>query len=187
MQKILFISGSARNGCCKEILEILQSNFWLEYSTNLVFIRDFDPKPCAGCDNCKERSYETDNFCIPDDRMGILLEKVLDADIVVLATPNYFYNVSSLTKNFMDKTNIFYHNKKLQGKKFIYVYIGNDDTSNTKKYLDNAMYGFTICHELNILGSFALQSDENKNFVDETAKNQTIADIVKVIRSNLDE
>lgn len=187
MKKILFISGSARNGCCKEILEILQSNFWLDYRTDLVFIRDYDPQPCQGCENCYDRGCQPNPLCATDDRMKILMEKVIESDIIVLATPNYFFNVSSLTKNFMDKTNIFYHKKLLKDKKFVYIYVGNDDVTNTKKYLDNAMYGFTICHELNVLGSYALQSDSHKNFVDEEAKNQTIADIVTAIRNNLSD
>ena len=126
-------------------------------------------------------------MCVPDDRMGILLEKVLDADIVVLATPNYFYNVSSLTKNFMDKTFVCYHNKSLKGKKFVYVYVGNDNEANTKKYLDNAMYGFTICHELKILGSYAYSVDDNNNFRDETSASTTTLEIINTIRENISE
>ena len=182
MQKILFISGSARNGNCKDILEKLQSNFWLEYSTDLVFIRDFDLRPCLGCNNC----FENDNhLCVSNDKMDILIDKVLDADIVVLATPDYFYNVSSLTKNFIDRTYSLYNDKKLQGKKFIYIYVGEDEEANIKKYLDNAMYGFTICHEIKVLGTYPFSAGDIGEFKNPQEMENTLQDIVTVIRENL--
>lgn len=182
MKKILFISGSQRNGNCKQILEDLQKNFWLETSTEVVFIRDFSLTPCKGCDACKNRE---NNKCVSDDDMNMLLEKVYDAEIVVLATPNYFYNVSSLTKNFIDRTYPCYFNKKLKDKKFIYIYIGNDDSSNTKKYLDNAMYGFTVCQNIKLLASFALSADEIGEFVSTTERVTTTQNIINIIRQNL--
>ena len=183
MQKILFISGSARNGNCKEILETIQKNFWLDYSTDVVFIRDFNLKPCMGCFSCEDNE---NHLCVSDDKMDILIDKVKDADIVVLATPNYFYNVSSLTKNFIDKTYRLYSDKELQGKKFVYIYVGEDNEANTKKYLDNAMYGFTICHELKIIGSYAFSACDPGEFKNPSLASSTIQDIVSAIRDNLD-
>lgn len=183
MKKILFISGSQRNGNCKQILEDIQKNFWLETSTEVVFIRDFSLTPCSGCDMCESRE---NNECIADDKMDMLLEKVYDAEIVVLATPNYFYNVSSLTKNFIDRTYPCYFSKKLKDKKFIYIYIGNDNSENTKKYLDNAMYGFTACQGVNLLGSFALSADGIGEFASATERVTTTQSIVNLIRENID-
>ena len=184
MKRVLFISGSARNGNCKQILETLQSNFWLEYGTEVTFLRDYDLKPCCGCLNCER---DDGNACVRDDKFHILIDKVMDADIIVLATPNYFYNVSSLTKNFIDRTFCCYKDKNLVGKKFLYIYIGEDDEKNTKKYLDNAMYGFTICHELNILGSFAYSAGEIGEFSHPELASDTTRDIVSIIRKNLIE
>ena len=182
MKKILFISGSQRNGNCKQILETLQSNFWLEYSTEVVFIRDFDLKPCMGCSTCTQHE---NHQCVSDDKIDILMDKVLSADIVVLASPNYFYNVSSLTKNFIDRTLPCYYNKKLKDKKFIYIYIGNDESSNTKKYLDNAMFGFTACQGVNLLGSFALSADGIGEFASATERVTTTQNIVNLIREHI--
>lgn len=182
MSKILFISGSARNGNCKQILEEIQSNFWLEISTDLVHIRDFELTPCHGCTMCKNTQ---NNMCVKEDKMDILLGKVMDADIVVLATPNYFYNVSSLTKNFIDKTIPCYFNKNLKGKKFIYIYTGNDSESNIKKYLDNSMYGFTVCQEVSVLGTYAFSCDDIGEFLNPELKKSTITQIINKLRENI--
>jgi multimeric flavodoxin WrbA len=119
--------------------------------------------------------------------MDILIDKVLDADIVVLATPDYFYNVSSLTKNFIDRTYPLYENKKLQGKKFIYIYVGEDEECNIKKYLDNAMYGFTICHEIKVLGTYPFSAGNIGEFNNPQNAETTIQNIISVIRENLTE
>lgn len=182
MKKILFVSGSARNGNCKAILENLQKNFWLEYSTDLVFIRDYNIAECKGCNGC---ANTPNNECVIDDLMKVLLEKIIDADIVVLATPNYFYNVSGLTKTFLDRTYSCYHNSLLKGKKFIYIYIGEDVESTTKKYLDNAMYGFTISHGISVLGSYAISAGDIKSFSNQDNMQNTLEEITSTIQKNL--
>ncbi len=182
MKKALFISGSARNGNCKEILESLQKDFWLEYSTEVIYLRDFDLTPCHGCKGCKKQNtYE----CVYPDKLDLLMGKVMDAEIVILATPSYFYNVSSLTKNFIDKTYPCYHHKLLKNKKFIYIYTGSDDPETTKKRLDACMWGFSACHGLNVLGSYAFSCTEEGEFHDENDKNSKLKEISALIRKYL--
>lgn len=180
MKKILLISGSARNGNCKIVLENIQKNFWLEYSTDLVYLRDYNISECIGCNKCSST-----NVCVQEDRMRELIDKMNDADIIILATPNYFYNVSGLTKLFIDRSYSLYHQSLLKGKKFIYVYVGNDNTATIKKYLDNAMYGFTVCHELSVLGSFAYSAGDIGEFLDINQAKATTDEIINVIRTNI--
>lgn len=184
MKKILFISGSARNGNCKMILEKLQKDFWLEYSTDLVHIRDYNIKECKGCYTCVNVNHECS---IVDDTVKVLLQKVIDADLVVLATPNYFYNVSGLTKTFIDRTYSLYSHNLIRGKKFVYIYVGEDDTENIKKYCDNAMYGFTICHELSVLGSYAFSVGKIGELKDPAQAQSTMQEIEQIMRKNLVE
>ncbi len=183
MKKLLLISGSARNGNCKTVLENIQKNFWLEYSTDLVYLRDYNIKSCVGCHACANDNGK----CALDDRTHELIDKMIDADIVVLATPNYFYNISGLTKTFLDRTFYCYNHQLLKGKKFIYVYVGEDNPATTKKYLDNAMYGFTICHELSVLGSFAYSAGGIGEFADMVEAKNTTDQIVNIIHQNLAE
>lgn len=182
MKKALFISGSARNGNCKLILEELQKKFWLEYSTEVIFLRDFDLTPCQGCEGCEKMgNYE----CVQKDKLDLLMGKIMDAEIVILATPSYFYNVSSLTKNFIDKTYPSYHKKLLKNKKFIYIYTGEDDPATTKKHLDSAMWGFSTCQGISVLGSFAFSCGDTGEFKDEHDKTNKITEISNLIRKYL--
>ena len=182
MEKILFISASATNGSCKLLLEELQKNFWLKYSTEVAFIRDFTCESCLGCRACQNERGE----CVINDKIHILLEKMLDAKIVVFATPNYFYNMTGLAKNFIDRAYRYYKNRKLEGKKFIFLYTGGSDTETTKKSLDSAMFGFIKCQGLENLGSFAISTNGEGVYKDTAAKEQVIAKITKLIADNIE-
>ena len=58
--------------------------------------------------------------------------------------------------------------------------------SDFEKYLDNAMYGFTICHEVNVLGSFAYSAGSIGEFKNPEKAQITTQDIVSLIRKNLE-
>ncbi len=54
--------------------------------------------PCLGCDICHKKGY-----CAQKDRFEPLRESIAAADGVVLASPNYIFNVSAQLKAFMDR------------------------------------------------------------------------------------
>lgn len=182
MKKILFVSGSVTNGSTKLLLEELQHKFWLEYSTDLTFIRDFDCTPCMGCEHCQKTNHE----CIKDDKLKILMDKILDADIVVLGTPTYFSNMSGLTKNLIDRTYKFYGTNALKNKKFLYLYTGKDNADTLKKYLDIAFAGFNASHSILNLGSFAVTTVNEGQFINKAAKDNVIDKMAMLIRANIE-
>lgn len=65
----------------------------------LVELSELDIRFCAGCNACMGR-----NRCGLHDDMGVLYEKLLHADGIVLGSPVYFGSVSARMKNFMDRT-----------------------------------------------------------------------------------
>ena len=65
-----------------------------------VRLYDLDIRPCTACDACKV-SIEKD--CVLDDDMRELYPKLRRADIWVLASPIYWFNVSGKMKLFMDR------------------------------------------------------------------------------------
>jgi len=64
------------------------------------YLHDMDIKPCDACDACRDKS-ETD--CILDDDMKGLFPKLRQADVIVIASPIYWFTVSAQTKLFMDR------------------------------------------------------------------------------------
>ncbi len=64
------------------------------------YLHDLDIKPCDACEACRDKS-ETD--CILNDDMKGLFPKLRQADVIVIASPIYWFTVSAQTKLFMDR------------------------------------------------------------------------------------
>ena len=95
--KIIGISGSPRkDGNTEYLLQKLVSSF------NGEFIRlcKFKIGHCQSCWKCRK----TENCILDDDMTKILIPKLLDADVMILGSPVYFNNVSSIMKAFIDRT-----------------------------------------------------------------------------------
>jgi multimeric flavodoxin WrbA len=54
--------------------------------------------PCRACDSCHKKGR-----CIQKDGFEQIKEKILAADGLILASPNYIFNVSAQLKAFMDR------------------------------------------------------------------------------------
>lgn len=66
-----------------------------------VYLHKLDIKHCVGCFNCW---FKTPGTCVQKDDMAGLLEKLNEADLWVYAVPLYYYSVTGLFKNFLDRT-----------------------------------------------------------------------------------
>ena len=65
-----------------------------------LFLQKMDIKPCNACDLCKKSNEVT---CTFDDDMTAVYPDILDADIIVMAGPIYWFTVSAQTKLFIDR------------------------------------------------------------------------------------
>ena len=68
--------------------------------TILYFLNDMDFKGCQGCHTCKTKK----KFCILKDDLTPALEDLQASDILVLATPVYYWDVTGQFKCFFDRT-----------------------------------------------------------------------------------
>ena len=68
--------------------------------TDNVFLVKKDIKPCTACFTCW---LTNPSRCAINDDMKDLIEKFINSDIVVIATPLYVDNVSGIMKNFIDR------------------------------------------------------------------------------------
>lgn len=69
-------------------------------SVEVVSIRDYKVGPCLGCNAC----FNRDGFsCVQKDDMPAIYGKLSGADMLVLASPVYFYGVSAQMKAIIDR------------------------------------------------------------------------------------
>ena len=99
MPEIVGICGSARKKGNTALLlkEVLQST---GMESELIFLSDLTIGFCTGCLSCKENK----GTCPKDDDMRVLLDKALSSKAIILGSPNYYYDVSGLMKNMIDRS-----------------------------------------------------------------------------------
>ncbi len=174
--KILFISGSMRKGNTEYVLSEIHRSIDSD-SKELILLKDKNIKFCKGCLTC----YTKQGCTIKDD-MEAILPKILNSDILVLGSPNYYENVSGLMKNFMDRCHPFYEHELTKNKKIILVYVGGGGKQGTKKSLDAAFYGLIKHLKLNFIASYSFEALE-WNELSKKDISKEIGEIVEKINS----
>lgn len=116
--KIIGVSGSPRDKNTNYMLQTVLDAAGKDYE--LVLLKDKRIRPCAACGGC----FRT-HKCVVEDDMRELYGKLEKADIIILASPTYFSNVSGLMKNFMDRCLPLYLSETLKGKISAQLAVGN--------------------------------------------------------------
>jgi len=148
---MLCICGSPRSGETEKAL----NEFCAKANGELVLLKDLDIRPCCGCLGCVKAAR-----CEIVDDMGGLVEKMLKSDLVVFGVPNYFDNVPSIFKKFIDRLCPYCKmhptgNNVLRGKKVIFIYVGVEDNLYTA--LHSAVAGMVKYLELDVVAEFTKQ------------------------------
>jgi len=71
--------------------------------TELVHLYDLDFKGCRSCFACKTRGGKSYGTCVQNDDLAPVLQKIADADALVIGSPIYFESVSGETRSFLER------------------------------------------------------------------------------------
>lgn len=96
---------------------------------------------CAACYVCKKGERK----CPQQDDAPEILEKMLAADMIVLATPVYFYTMCAQLKALLDRSVAIF--PRLTGKRFYYIMTMADTDREMLKGTIEALRGFLDCYE----------------------------------------
>lgn len=108
--QVLGVCGSPRRNGNTELLlkELLRGSKDAGAQAEEILLRDLKVTPCLEIYACKK-----DGQCpIPDD-MQTLYAKLTEVDVLVLASPIFFYTVSAHTKAFIDRCQAMWARKYL--------------------------------------------------------------------------
>ena len=105
MRKILIISTSLRNNSNSDILarECERGARDAGLDVDYVSLKGKEIKYCIGCMSCQKT-----NKCILKDDVADIIAKVKDAEVIVYATPIYYYEMSGQMKTLLDRLNPLY-------------------------------------------------------------------------------
>ena len=95
--KILYISGSPRADSNTDVL--LNTSLSIT-GGQFIKLKNFKIKPCSSCWAC----LKSDSCVIPDEMTSQIVPLLLNCEGIVLGSPVYFNNVSSILKAFIDRT-----------------------------------------------------------------------------------
>ena len=97
---ILILSGSPRKGGNTEsLVEAFAKGAAEHHHVEIVSVRDYKVSPCLGCNAC----FKTNGICAQKDDMAVIYEKMSQADMLVIASPVYFYSISAQLKTVIDR------------------------------------------------------------------------------------
>lgn len=141
-KKVLILSGSPRKNGNSDILCDKFSDGAKENGNTVEKIRiaEKNVAPCRACYACKGTGV-----CAIKDDMSDIMQKIIDADVIVLSSPVYFYSISAQLKAVIDRTVARW--TEVKDKEFYYIVTAADDKKESAETTLNCMRGYADCVE----------------------------------------
>lgn len=92
----------------------------------LIHLTSLNYKGCVSCMACKRTGNKCGGLCIQKDDLRPVLEKILEADALVVGSPIYWHNTTGMFRNFIERL-------------FFPILSYNADENGAIKYLDKTM------------------------------------------------
>lgn len=142
-KKILILSSSPRKGGNSDTLcdEFMRGTIDSGNDAEKIFLRDKEIHYCTGCSVCS--LYRKP--CPQKDDAAEIINKMIAADVIVMATPVYFYTMCSQMKTLIDRCCSRY--TEITNKEFYFIVTAaEDDRSRMLRTIDT-FQGFLDCLE----------------------------------------
>ena len=113
--KVIAINGSPRKGWNTDTLlkKALDGAASAGAETEMVYLYDLKFRGCVSCLACKLQKEPRPNRCVLRDDLTAVLDKVHEADAVILGSPIYFSEITGEARSFLER--------------FLFQYLNYDD------------------------------------------------------------
>ena len=142
MKNVLILTSSLRDKSNSSLLaEAFKEG--AEESGNkieLISLKENRIAPCVGCGQCQVHGE-----CFMKDKLNDILDKVIESDVLVFASPTYYYSVSGTLKNFIDRTYAKF--TRIKNKDFYYIGSSTDTSTASIDGAVETVKGFLRCVE----------------------------------------
>jgi multimeric flavodoxin WrbA len=138
---VLVISASPRKGgnsdtlCDQFVLGAKDSG----NHTEKIFLREKKIGYCIACDHC----HKNNGVCSQKDDMTEILNKMIESDVILMATPVYFYTMDAQMKTLIDRVAARY--TEIKNKEFYFIATAADDKKASLERTFEGLRGFTDC------------------------------------------
>lgn len=163
-KKVLVLSASFRKHGNSDILcdQFIKGAQEAGNEVEKIYLNDKNINYCRGCGVCN-----TTHKCIQKDDMAEILDKMVNADVIVMATPVYFYAMNGQMKTLIDRSVPRYG--EISDKDFYFIASAADSNPQMLRRTIEGFRGFTEdclnnAREKGIIyGTGAWQAGEIKN------------------------
>lgn len=140
-KKVLILSGSPRKNGNSDILCDAFMRGAKEAGNDVEKIRVAEKNIgyCRGCYYCKNSGGQ----CTIKDDMAEILQKMIDADVLVLASPVYFYSIDAQLKALIDRTVARW--TEVKNKAFYYIMTAADGEKQAMETSLACFRGYADC------------------------------------------
>lgn len=142
-RKVLIISSSPRRGGNSDLLcdRFMEGAREAGLEVEKVFLKDLKINYCTGCNRC----YNGEHPCPQRDDAAGVLEKMVAADVIVMATPVYFYTVCGQMKTLIDRCCARY--TEMTDKEFYFILTAAGESIPMMERTVECFRGFLDCLE----------------------------------------
>lgn len=118
--KILAVMGSSKFGNTTEVVKYFLKSLseQIEVETEYLYLADAGIEFCVGCHNCIMLGEKK---CPHYRKVKVVEDKMMGAEVVILASPGYMFSVTGVMKNFLDHVAYNCHRPKYFNKKMILI------------------------------------------------------------------
>lgn len=141
-KKVLILSGSPRKGGNSDLLcdEFAKGAVEAGHQVEKIRVAEKNIGYCRACYACRESGK-----CVIHDDMAEVLQKMIDADVLVLASPVYFYSVDAQLKAVIDRTVARW--LEVRDKEFYYIVTAADGENASAETTLACFRGYADCVE----------------------------------------
>ncbi len=104
-----------------------------------IYLGDKKINYCTGCGVC----FNAGKSCPQKDDMAGVLEQMIAVDVIVMATPVYFYTMNGQMKTLIDRTCARY--TEISNKDFYFIMTAADRNKKSMERTLEGFRGFTTC------------------------------------------
>lgn len=170
MKKVIVISTSLRVGSNSDMLadKFTEGALHAGHDVEKISLAGKNISFCRGCLACQKLGR-----CVIDDDANGIMQKVLNADVVVWATPIYYYEMSGQMKVMIDRMNAMYP----LDYKFRDVYLLTTAAENepeVPKRAESGLTGWTDCYpKCRLIGTLFCGGVDTPHAIEGNEKLQT--------------
>ncbi|MDO5851799.1 MAG: flavodoxin family protein [Methanobacteriaceae archaeon] len=142
-KKVLILMGSPRTNGNTNILseQFKKGAQETKAEVEIIKLQEKEINYCLGCNECFKQKND---YCLKQtDDVNEILDKMEEANIIVFATPVYFYTMSGQLKTLIDRTVPRY--MKIQNKEIYYILAAATSDKSTLERTVEEFRGYLAC------------------------------------------